>query len=160
MAQSAFRSTAIRHSGLRGRASRLALVVTGACLLAACQPEIISRGYQIDDKALEQVRVGSSAEQVLLVLGTPSTTSTVGGKTYYYISQRLTQRFQFMEPTIADQRVVAIYLDQRNKVERVANYGLKDGVVFDFISRTTPTGGEELSFLRQVLRGATQFNPL
>jgi len=138
---------------------RLVLPVL-ALSLAACQPEVISRGYQIDDRSLEQIKVGSSAEQVLLVLGTPSTTSTVGGKSYYYISQRLTQRFQFLEPSVSDQRVVAVYLDQRNKVERVANFGLQDGVIFDFVSRTTPTGGEELSFLRQVFRGATSFNPL
>jgi outer membrane protein assembly factor BamE (lipoprotein component of BamABCDE complex) len=130
-----------------------------ALALGGCAGEVINRGYQADPKALDQIRPGSSAEQVLLVLGTPSTVSTVGGQTYYYITQRLERRMQFMGERIADQRVIAVYLDNRNRVERVANFGLQDGVVFDFISRTTPTGGEELSFLRQVLR-ATNFNPL
>ena len=39
-------------------------------------------------------------------------------------------------------------------VQRVANYGLKDGKVFDFISRTTPTGGSDQNFLAQVLSPA------
>jgi outer membrane protein assembly factor BamE (lipoprotein component of BamABCDE complex) len=34
----------------------------------------------------------------------------------------------------------------------LANYGLKDGKIFDYISRTTPTGGEELSVLGQVFK--------
>lgn len=110
------------------------------------------RGYVLDEKTLDQIRPGSSAEQVILVLGTPSTTSTVGGGTYYYISQKISQRFQFMEEKITDQRVVAIYLDKNNKVERVANYGLKDGVIFDFISRTTPTGGQDNHFLTSLFR--------
>jgi outer membrane protein assembly factor BamE (lipoprotein component of BamABCDE complex) len=86
------------------------------------------------------------------VLGTPSTTSTVGGKTYYYISQRTEQQFQFQQPTIVDQKVLAIYLNKANKVERIANYGTQDGVVFDFISRKTETGGADQAFLRNLFR--------
>ena len=110
------------------------------------------RGHLIDDKALDQIKVGSAAEQVILVMGTPSTTSTVGGKTYYYIQQKVSQPVLFMKEKITDQRVVAIYIDGKNKVERVANYGLLDGKVFDFISRTTPTGGQEAAFLSNLFR--------
>jgi len=106
----------------------------------------------LDEKALEQIKPGSSAEQVVLVLGTPSTTSTVGSQTYYYISQKVSQPVLFMNERITDQRVIAVYLDKKNKVERVANYGLKDGVVFDFISRTTPTGGADNHFLASLFR--------
>jgi outer membrane protein assembly factor BamE (lipoprotein component of BamABCDE complex) len=136
------------------------LVLALAAGLAACEPEIINRGYQADDRSLEQIRPGASAEQVVLVLGTPSTVATVGGKVYYYVSQRLERRFQFMGETIRDQRVIAVYLDGRNKVERVANYGIQDGQVFYFISRTTPTGGEELSILRQLLRASNLSVPI
>jgi outer membrane protein assembly factor BamE (lipoprotein component of BamABCDE complex) len=137
-----------------------ALAAAAALMLAACEPEVINRGYQVDERALEQIRPGAPAEQVVLVLGTPSTVSTVGGKTYYYISQRLDRRFHFMGETIRDQRVVAVYLNPKNRVERVANYGLQDGAVFDFISRTTPSGGEELSFLRQILRASNLTVPI
>lgn len=138
----------------RALALRLGGVAVAALLLGGCladqSPGV--RGFVLDEKALDQIKPGSSAEQVVLVLGTPSTTSTVGGQTYYYISQKVSQRFQFMEEKITDQRVVAVYLDKNNKVERVANYGLKDGKVFDFISRTTPTGGTENSFISSLFR--------
>ena len=42
------------------------------------------------------------------------------------------------------------------KVEKIANYGMQDGVVFDFYSQTTPTGGNELSLVRQLLRATGQ----
>jgi len=38
-------------------------------------------------------------------------------------------------------------------VKQVANYGMKDGKVFDFVSRTTPTGGRDSNFLQQVFAG-------
>jgi outer membrane protein assembly factor BamE (lipoprotein component of BamABCDE complex) len=42
---------------------------------------------------------------------------------------------------------VAVYFDKNRRVERIANYGMKDGKIFDYISRTTPTSGQELSYL-------------
>jgi outer membrane protein assembly factor BamE (lipoprotein component of BamABCDE complex) len=47
--------------------------------------------------------------------------------------------------------VIAIYFDKDRRVERVASYGIKDGKVFDFISRTTPTAGSDMNILKQLL---------
>ena len=91
--------------------------------------------------------MGASQEQVLIVLGTPSTVATVSGEVFYYISQRGVQSADFMQQNVTDQRVIAVYFDKNRRVERLANYGLKDGKVFDFVSRTTPTSGQELSYL-------------
>ena len=33
-----------------------------------------------------------------------------------------------------------------------ANYGMEDGKIFDFISRTTPTSGQELSYLTPLFK--------
>jgi outer membrane protein assembly factor BamE (lipoprotein component of BamABCDE complex) len=52
-----------------------------------------------------------------------------------------------MPQKVVDQRVVAVYFDKNRRVERLADYGLKDGKIFDYISRTTPTSGHELSYL-------------
>ena len=117
----------------------------------------IQHGYVIDEHALEQVKPGSSAEQVLVVLGTPSTTSTVGGDAWYYISQKTAQSFAFQKPSMEDQRVLAVYFTKDKKVERVANYGLQDGRVIDFITRTTPTGGKEEDFLKNAFTNLLHF---
>lgn len=114
------------------------------------------RGYVLSEGALEQVPVGSSQEQVLLVLGTPSTVATVQGDVFYYISQT-EKKVAFLKPEITDQKVLAIYFGKDRRVSRIANYGLKDGKVFDFVSQTTPTSGEELSVLKQLIN-ATNFS--
>ncbi|PPD16594.1 MAG: cell envelope protein SmpA [Methylobacterium sp.] len=134
--------------GLAHATALAALLVVAGC----ADQSIGQRGYVIDEKALAQIKVGSSAEQVILVMGTPSTTATVGGQTYYYISQKLSRPILAMNDRITDQRVIAFYLDDKNRVSRIADYGLKDGAVFDFISRTTPTGGQEASFLSGIFR--------
>jgi len=42
----------------------------------------------------------------------------------------------FFAPTEKDRRVVAVYFSSLGSVDRVAQYGLKDGKVFDFLSQT------------------------
>ena len=135
----------------RSRAGRrIWLAAAASLLLSACGGSFsqhYQRGYVLPEGALEQVPLGSSQEQVLIVLGTPSTVATVSGEAFYYISQRGEQPVAFMPQRVTDQRVLAVYFDKNRRVERIANYGIKDGKVFDFISRTTPTSGKELSYL-------------
>jgi outer membrane protein assembly factor BamE (lipoprotein component of BamABCDE complex) len=110
-------------------------------------------GYVVDQKALELIPVGSSREQVLLSMGTPSTTATFDTEVFYYISQKRQRAAAFMKPKLVDQTVLAIYFDKDGVVARRANYTMQDGKVFDTISRTTPTGGRDLTFLQQLLSG-------
>src|SRR3977135_1048756 len=126
--------------------------------LGGCFTETYQKGYIIPEGALEQIPIGASQEQVLIVLGTPSTVATVSGEAFYYISQRAERSVAFMPQQVVDQRVVAVYFDKKRRVERLANYGLKDGKIFDYVSRTTPTGGHELSYPKGVW-GMFDFNP-
>ena len=109
----------------------------------------------VQEGALEQIPIGATQEQVLIVLGTPSTVATVSGEAFYYISQTSQRSAAFMPYEVKDQRVIAVYFDKNRRVERLANYGLKDGKVFDFVSQTTPTGGKEFAYLSGVLRSLT-----
>jgi len=130
-----------------GRMVILALTLS----LGGCIGETFQRGYVLPEGALEQIRLGASQEQVLIVLGTPSTVATVSGEAFYYISQRAERAVSFMPTKITDQRVVAVYFDKDRRVQRVASYGIKDGKVFDFISRTTPTAGSDISFVKAMI---------
>ncbi|UZF93134.1 outer membrane protein assembly factor BamE [Bosea sp. NBC_00550] len=156
------------------RTALLGALATSSLLLAGCGPDAggfvlptstgmndtFTRGFVMDEGLVAQIKPGMDVQSVLQILGTPSTTSTVGNRTFYYISQTVRRRFQFQDPQVIDQQVLVIYFNKSFKVERIAHYGLQDGIVFDFISRTTPTGGEEQSFLRNLFRGVTKFNPL
>lgn len=143
-------------------ASAVALVAAAAAI-AGCNSsktfagltpgETLTQGYVIDQQSIDLVPVGSSREQVLLALGSPSTTATFDNEVFYYISQTRRRPVAFMNPKLVDQRILAVYFNQEGRVENIANYGLKDGKVFDFISRTTPTGGKDQNFLGQMLSG-------
>ncbi len=145
-----FRRAAVPKSPLRRTGLAVAALALGLAA-SGCITQSFNRGYVIAEGSLEQVPLGASQEQVLIVLGTPSTVATVSGEVFYYISQR-TEQTSFMPQKVVDQRVVAVYFDKERRVQRVANYGLQDGKVFDFISRTTPGGGQELSYLTYIFK--------
>ena len=145
---------------VNGKMRLAALAVALTLPLAGCigYDGDFDRGYQVDEQALAKVQVGKTDKrEALNLLGTPSTTSTVGGDAWYYIGQKMHRALAFMPAETRDQSVLAVYFDKGGRVNRIANYGMKDGKVFDFVSRTTPTGGQEPSFLRNVMTGLFRF---
>src|SRR5579862_3143318 len=139
-----------RSSGWRGLRTAAAVVLF--CAIVGGCGEQFQRGYILPPGALEQIPIGASQDQVLIVLGTPSTVATLNGEVFYYISQRTSRPIMFMNQHVIDQRVIAVYFDKNRQVVRLANYGMKDGKIFDFISRTTATSGQEMSYLQPLFK--------
>jgi len=135
----------------RRKSAAIVLALVASAALGGCIGQTAQRGYVVSEFALEQVPVGASRDQVLIALGTPSTTANFGNVAYYYISQTTKRPVAFMNHSVVDQRVLAVYFDSEDLVTQIANYGLKDGQVFDFVTRTTPTGGRDSSFIGQLL---------
>jgi outer membrane protein assembly factor BamE (lipoprotein component of BamABCDE complex) len=129
--------------------ARIALAFGTALALAGCGAQIDRHGHVFVDVDLNQIQSGMSKDQVKTVLGSPDTTSTIGGDAYYYIST--TQKsVAFFKPWEIDRKVVAVYFDGSQKVQQVANYGLKDGIVINYYKGETPARGKDLSFVEQI----------
>ncbi len=136
---------------------RALIIAASALALSACGGGVVTQhGYVASETALEQIQIGSSKEQVRLVMGTPTTVAAVDESTFFYVSEIKKQLF-FFKPETIDRRVLTFHFDDDDRVSSLANYGLKDGVIFDFISRTTPTRGDELSALRQIFGNLGNF---
>ncbi len=125
------------------------------CILAGlsgCAADITRHGHVFAEEDLAQIKDGMSQDQVILALGTPDTKSTASQSAYYYISTTAERSAAFLEPKIVDRKVVAIYFDENNLVKQVANYGIEDGKVIDFVTRETPSRGSEDSLLQELFR--------
>jgi outer membrane protein assembly factor BamE (lipoprotein component of BamABCDE complex) len=149
----------VRPVSSKSTAARLLpLALVAALGLAGCESfgtmsETQIQGIIITESMLAKIKPGVSRDVVLTELGTPSTMSTINGEAFYYVQQVRHRPVAFLTPRVVDRSIVAVYFDKNGKVTRVANYGMKDGVVFDFVSRTTPTAGSELDFIEQLMRG-------
>ena len=115
--------------------------------------KVAKHGHQFRATDAQLIQPGMSQDDVQLSLGTPTVTSRFkAGLAYYYISST-TRQMAFLEPKEIDRRVFAVYFNELGTVERIANYGLKDGRVFDFISRkTAPASDNEKGLLSQMFK--------
>ena len=92
-----------------------AAVALVARRLRGCTGEQFQKGYILPPGALEQIPIGASQDQVLIVMGTPSTVATLNGEVFYYISQRAERPVAFMNQKVVDQRVIAVYFDKNRQ---------------------------------------------
>lgn len=143
----------------RWNEARKGLGVALGCALAAtyltlggCSETVTKHGHLFQENDLQQVRPGMSQDQVRTSLGTPTTTAAVGtGSAFYYISSTATSK-AFFKPTERERTVLAVYFTPMGSVERVAQYGLKDGKVFDFVKNETPHQARDESMLKALFR--------
>src|SRR5690554_1358574 len=98
----------------RGPASTRGLLRAGlvglalAASLAACSPRVDNRGMRFDPAVVSEVRPGmSTRDDVLYILGTPSTVSSFQGPVWYYIGQR-TEKVAFFDPEVTERQVVEV----------------------------------------------------
>jgi outer membrane protein assembly factor BamE (lipoprotein component of BamABCDE complex) len=131
-----------------------AMAAVSLCVLAGgCAEQVTKHGHLFRENDLASVQPGMGQEQVKMSLGSPTTTTTTGsGNVYYYISST-TEQTAFLKPKETDRQIMAVYFTPDGMVDHVANYGLKDGKVFDYISRSTPApGGNDEGLLKQLFR--------
>jgi outer membrane protein assembly factor BamE (lipoprotein component of BamABCDE complex) len=133
---------------------RFSALALSALLLAACTPVVSQRGYLPDPTEEASIKIGVDTKTTIQQrLGDPSTQATFGGDAWYYISQKERQ-VAFFDPKILKRTILAIHFNKDGKVASIKHYGLKNGHVVAFETRTTPTRGRELTFLRQLFGSA------
>jgi outer membrane protein assembly factor BamE (lipoprotein component of BamABCDE complex) len=139
------------------KTDKLLFAMFAAFVFTACEPRIDTRGHVPDAESLAKIKPGLvSRSEVKNILGSPSSIARFDGETWYYITTR-TETVAFYEPTILEQNVVAIALDQTGFVADVRQYGLEDLNVVEPIDRETPTAGKKLGFFEQLIGNVGRF---
>ena len=139
------------------RALAAGMIFLSFFALAACSPRVHKQGNELDAERVAKVETGkTNRDQVLEILGTPSSTSTFGPEVWYYISQRIHTTL-FFRPEIDDRKVFAVAFDEDGVVSEVGELTLADGQNVRPVERTTPTAGHELTVLEQVFGNFGRF---
>lgn len=129
-----------------------------AGLVAACSPVTNTRGNLVEDVRLSEIEAGvSTVDDVLFVLGSPSTVAPFDENTWYYIGQ-VTEKVAFYNPEIIDRRVVKLTFDDTGLLAAIEDLSLEEGQEVDLVARETPTRGREITFLEQMIGNLGRFN--
>lgn len=131
--------------------ARLCLIIALGATLAACGARKEIRGNYLTETQLSTIKEGSTnRETVLRTLGPPSTEGTFDRQVWYYIG-RTTEEWGFLNPDILEQKVIAVYFDDKGIVEQIQRYNYADARPIDIVERETPTSGHKISFFEQIL---------
>ncbi len=144
----------LRHT----RIFALAAVALAAASSAGCVAVVDQRGNLPDADKVAQIRPGATTrDQVVKILGTPSSTGVFDDKSWYYISRK-TKQIAFFNADVLDQQVYVVNFDGTGVVHSVDRKELKDGRDIEPAPGATPAPGRELTFLEQVLGNIGRFN--
>lgn len=134
------------------------MLASMAAHLWACAPQVDSRGHLSTDRVADTIQVNQTTKDALQQqLGSPSSTSTFGTETWYYISSKK-ERKAFFDPKIVEQDVTRIEFDSAGIVSKVEHYTLADGKKIALVKRETPTEGHSLGVMEQLLGNLGRFN--
>jgi outer membrane protein assembly factor BamE (lipoprotein component of BamABCDE complex) len=135
---------------------RPAVVLLGI-MIAGCAVSEDQRGNLPDPEKLAQLQPGTtSKEQVIKILGSPSSESTFDDDVWYYISRK-TKQIAFFSPTVLDQQVYIVDFDDKGIVKDVGHKTLADGEPISPAPGATPSPGRELSFMEQLIGNIGRF---
>lgn len=107
---------------------------------------------------MAKIEVGvTTKEEVSKLLGTPSSVSTFGNNTWYYMSEE-TQRRAFLTPTVLKSNITRIEFNADNRVHSLNSVTEKDMQVVSHVARQEPTAGHSISVLQQLFGNVGRFN--
>jgi len=132
--------------------------VSGIALIASCAAMVEQRGNLPVPEKLAAIQPGvTKKDEVIKILGSPSSVSIFNDKSWYYISRR-TGQTAFFEPDVLDQHVFIVDFDDQGVVKTVDHKGVQDARAIDPVPRATPAPGRELTFLEQLIGNVGKFN--
>lgn len=126
--------------------------------IAACTPVIGHHGQTVDPDGVKAISPGQTSKtQVLALLGAPSSEANFNEDIWYYISEKRETK-AFFAPVTLERHVVFVRFDPNGAVEAIGTLGKDDGKEIVLISRKTPTAGQEITIMKQLLGNLGRFN--
>lgn len=129
-------------------------------MFTGCVPPRVDNGGHRDASRLSEfVEPGKTVKgDIRNKMGSPSLTSQFGQDTWYYVSE-VKEAVAFLEPEVTRQQVTRIVFDEEGVVAEIETYDRDDARNVAIAEDRTPTAGEELNFLEQILGNVGRFNP-
>ena len=127
-------------------------------VLAACSPRVDLRGNEIHLEDIATIEIGvHTKDHVLNKLGSPSNQSSFGQDTWYYMSER-TETTAFFAPELKERQIIVVKFNQHGVVEDLDILGKDIAENVEPAERTTPTAGNTLNVIEQLMSNLGRFN--
>jgi len=128
-----------------------------ASVLSACAPTQTVRGNIVEDYRLVEVVPGEDTRtDVLKKLGSPTTKAAFDENIWYYLGQE-TEKRGILDPEVVEERIVVVFFNEDGIVQEIKDVD-NERIDLPYARRKTPTSGNEVTFLQQLLGNLGKFN--
>lgn len=126
-------------------------------LMAGCTPVQATRGNIVENFRMAEIVPGvSNRTNVLKSLGSPTTKAPFDDNVWYYIGQK-TEKTGVFDPKVVEKKIVVVAFNQDGIVDTIENVDA-EGIDIPTVSRKTPTSGNEVTVLQQLIGNVGRFN--
>ncbi len=118
---------------------------------------VAQHGNMLQDFQIEEIQPGTDTRSdVLRIFGSPTTQSTFNNDVWYYIGQE-TEKRSILDHEVVDERIIAVTFDNEGIVSTVEHLD-GDRQNIPYARTKTPTHGNDLTFMQQLLGNLGRFN--
>lgn len=131
------------------------------CSCTAAQQEewfVTHNGNMPAETRIAQIDVGSSKDDVLGILGAPSSVAAFDDNTWIYMSSDI-KKVAFFKPEEIDRNILKIRFNTNDEVKEVTRLTLADGTELTPDGDKTEIRGQRQGFFRKYFGGVGQYNP-
>jgi len=133
-------------------------LIASTSLLGACTPIQNVRGQLVTAQERAQIIPGETTQnQVLAMLGSPSTVSEFSEHLWMYIGKK-TEAYAFFKPEIIDQKVFLVEFNTENVVVDTALLDQRHIQSVRIDPDATPTAGRNLTIIQQLVGNIGRFS--
>ena len=126
--------------------------------LSACGERVSSHGHLIDAYDLEQIVIGETTKQdILLTLGKPSFEGAFDSGKIYYVSQNMVQPAGGRKQTTS-REIFTFIFDETQLLDDIIVTDETTGLEIATLKAKTPTPGAELSVINQIFANIRRRN--
>jgi len=126
--------------------------------LGACSPRIHTRGNLPDVDRVAELKPGDiTREEVMELIGSPSTTASFDNEAWLYISER-TETLAWFKPEVKERNVLLLEFDKEGILSEKTQVGLDASNKVIPIDRRTPTHGSKLTLIEQMVGNFRRFS--
>jgi len=151
-------SNTCRTLSVSMRLFRYLTILITFLIASSCTPIVNVHGKMSISDDIQNIKVGfSKREDVIKLLGTPSTEGVLSNEVWYYFSET-TQTRAFFKPKIVKRNIYALVFEKNNTVKNVVTYNEANGKEINITTRVTPSAGAELTFIQQLFFNLGRFS--
>lgn len=144
--------------------NKIALTVFCISILCSCSSSkqnewfVTHNGNMPSEERIAKIEKGTSKDDVIQILGTPSTVAAFDENTWIYMSSDI-KRVAFFKPQEIDRNILKIKFDSNDNVTKITRLNKDNGIDINPAKEKTEVKGQEPGFFQKYFGGVGQYNP-